>query len=264
MAYTEAEAKEKLFEALKIIRDHPDMGEEWLSNILPTLIKGYRPADYLYKPDETLVSRIKDYQAWCQTQAGEDPGQLMEEIALLAFKCLRGWSDIKSYQSYAPQHDLVISGSELDWISFILYLSPSWQYHTIVVEAKNYSEKIDDQIFSRLCSILLNVFENSSNLGVFFTRLGATGFPDDVDGIVQHRQRGLRDSQATQIIFHAKTEKCVIVFTHNDILKLGEPGALPRLLEAKIRAIEEYTGLPPRFDEEWKEIDLPDHLKKHM
>jgi hypothetical protein len=263
MPLSESETKAMLFEALKMVQALPG-GEDWLQNILPVILQGYRPADYFYKPDKTLLERIEDYKKWCETREGEDPGQLMEEIALLAFKCLRGWSDIKSYQSYAPQHDLVISGVDLEWVGFISLLRPNFQGRTIVVEAKNLSEKIDDQIFSRLCSILLNVFAESADIGVFFSRLGATGFPDDQNDRNHIRQRGLRDAQATQIIFHAKTGKSVVVFTNNDILKLVEPGALPRLLESKIRAIEEFSGLPLRFDEEWKEIDLPAHLKKYL
>jgi predicted nuclease of predicted toxin-antitoxin system len=262
MAYPEDEIKEKLFGAIKMAQE--SLGSDWLEQNLSPLVKGFRSADYLYKPDEALTQRIEDYKTWCQTQEGEDPGQLMEEIAFLAFRCLRGWTDIKSYQSYAAQYDLVISGTDIDWMSFIAFMRSNWKCRTIVVEAKNISEKINDQIFSRLCGILQNVFEHSSDLGVFFTRLGATGFPDDSSDIEASRQRVLRDAQTTQIIFHAKTGKCVIVLTHNDILKLVEPGALPILLEAKIRAIEEYTGLPVRFEEDWKEIDLPVHLKRFM
>ena len=74
----------------------------------------------------------------------------------------------------------------------------------------------------------------------------------------------MRYAHATQVIFHAKTEKYVVVLTQRDIQELVNPGALPRILEASIRAVEEGTGLPIEFNEAWEEIDLPPHLSQYM
>ena len=104
--------------------------------------------------------------------------------------------------------------------------------------------------------------KNNGNKQPKFGQLFHVIKPNDLQNEAS-RKRKLNDAQATQVIFHAKTGKCVIVFTHRDILKLKNPGALPRLLEAKIRNIEEFTGLPIEFDEDLKEIDLPAHLKRH-
>jgi hypothetical protein len=264
MSYTESEAKKLLFQAIKVVQDHPDLGAGWLVHNFSTLVHGYRIDDYLYEPDEALVSRIGEYNRWCQDQQGEDPGQLMEEIAFLAFRCIRGWNAVKSYQSYAAQHDLVISGSDSDWKALMEYLHLDWKYRTIVVEAKNLSEIIDDKQFSRLCGILQNIFKETCKLGVFFSRFGASGFPEENRKQQPSRQRSISNALATQIIFHAGTGKFVVVLEDRDIQNLVQPGALPRILEAKIRAVEEWTGLPIEFDGEWKEIDLPTHLLQHM
>ena len=157
MSYTESEAKELLFDALKIVEKHSDLGEDWLKQNLPPLVEGWRPPDYLYKPDETLISRIDEYNQWCASRQEEDPGKLMEEIAFLAFRCLKGYSSVKSYQSYAPQLDLVISGSDVDWRTLMEYLHLGWSHRTILIEAKNLNEKVNVEQFSRLCSILENL-----------------------------------------------------------------------------------------------------------
>ncbi len=101
-------------------------------------------------------------------------------------------------------------------------------------------------------------------LAVLFTHKGATGFPEPTSTGKQTRQRALRDAQATQVIFHARTQKYVVVLAEDDIKQLDQPGALPKILYAKMRAVEFWTGLPLEFDEEWQEIDLPRHLAQHM
>jgi hypothetical protein len=264
MGMIEAELISALYESIKQIRDNPNLGEHWLEENLPGYVKGFPPNEYLYQPDKALLKRLEDYERWCQTKKGEDPGKLMEEIAYLGFRGLKGWDGIKCYQSYAAQHDLVITGSEYDWRLLIEYLHLDWIQRTIIVEAKNTDEKVNDQQFSRLCGILQNKFETTGSLGVFFTRNGATGFSDGNEGKEQVRRRVLRDAQATQVLFHAKTKKFVVVFVHEDIQSLKEPGSLPRLLEAKIRAVEEWTGLSIEFSEDYKEIDLPEHMAQYL
>ena len=131
---------------------------------------------------------------------------------------------------------------------------------TFVVEAKNIQDKVTDQQFSRLCSVVQFKFDVTCSLGIFFSRLGATGFPTKNT----QRQRSLRDSRATQVLFHAKTRIFVVVLDHDDILQLDQIGALPRVLEAKIKDVEEVSGLSLDINPNWNEIDLPPHLKKHL
>jgi hypothetical protein len=218
----------------------------------------------LYDPDEALRQRLSEYAAWCDGNSVEDAGNLMEELAFLAFQCLQGHNSMKSYWSFSAQHDLVISGGSALWDLLMDYLHLEKSGRSILIEAKNLSEtkhstgKIDDHQFSRVCGILQNKFVSTAHLGVFFSRHSATGFP-------KHGQtlKHLHDAQATQLIFHALTKKFVVVLDDDDIRRLGEPGALPRLLEAKIREIEAWTGRPIEFTDNWEEVLLPPHLAQH-
>lgn len=269
---TESEARQLLIEGVRELLADLGLDEGMLISCLPELIYTWHIESLFYEPDQSLVSRIHDYNEWCQNPEDEDPGKLMEEIAYLAFRCLQGKSSIKSYQSFAPQIDLSVTGSSPIWSKLIEYLHLPGTHRTIVIEAKNLGAatsrsrgRVTDAQFSRLCSILQNQFGGTSELGVFVTRFGATGFPRTAPpGQRTIRRRGLRDAQATQIVFHAKTSKYVVVLDHNDIQKLVDPGALPRILEAKIRAVEEWTGLPVEFDQEWQQVDLPAHLNKYL
>lgn len=225
------------------------------------LFENYSLDENIYRPDNRLLERINDYEDLCAGRHVEDPGKLMEEITFLAFRCISGIEVFKSFQSYAPQHDLVVSGSTPHWIFFIKYLQLDMENRTIVIEAKNEATPVSDSQFSRLCSIIQNKFPNC-RLGVFVARKGASGFPLRGRGN-QIRQRTLTNARATQLLFRAMTNKYVVILDHNDILLLREQGSLPRLLEAKIRDIDEASGIPLTFDEDWKEIDLPSHLAKY-
>ena len=176
---------------------------------------------------------------------------------------VQGFNSVKSYQSYAAQLDLVITGSDIDWRALMEYLHLNWQRRIIVIEAKNLENRVDDKQFARLCGILEHMFSDTAALGVFFSRYGASGFPNSDER--SNRARVLRDAQATQVIFHARTNKFVIVLDHEDILQLSKPGALPKILEAKIRNVEEWTGLPSdSVDSEFCVVDLPSHLRRYM
>ena len=258
------------------------IGEEGLVADFLEIMEHWMLVEKMYQPDDVLKSRIREYEMWCEAKEkeakegktkkrkkdktdeddGEDAGRLMEEIALLAMRCLRGYESVVSYQSYPAQIDLLISGSTANWVMLMRYLHLDTSYRAIVIEAKNLSKRVDDKQFSRFCYHLQNTFISTAQLGVFFTRFGATGFPTaTADPTKESRQRTIRDAQATQIIFHAITKKFVIVLDHNDILKLGEPGYLPRVFEAKIREIEQWSGLetgPINL------IDLPSHLAKYF
>ena len=222
--------------------------------------EGWDWADDLYEPDDALIRRIGDYNLWKKTRAGEDPGQLMEEISYLAFRRLRDFSSIQSYQSYSVQHDLVVSGAGGLWLILLFRLGLPLSHRTIVAEAKNLDEKVDDAQFSRLCFTLQNKFDSQCCLGVIVSRLGATGFPDlDNPG----SKRLLRDAYATQVLFHAKTGKYVVVLDDSDIQRLTEVGGLAKVLGAKIRAVEEAGHLPVPEDGSWQQVSLPAHLAKY-
>jgi hypothetical protein len=229
------------------------------------ILEGFDYPELLYDPDETLLARIADYNEWLETQEGEDPGKLMEEIAYLAFRCLRGRNSMKSFQSYGPQHDLVVSGSSPKWNLFMRYLHLPLTGRTILVEAKNLADSVSDSQFSRLCAIIHTKYREIAHLGVFFTRNGASGFPTRPDTEnPAGRQRSLKNARATQVIFHAMSGKFVIVLDDEDLQQLVKKGALPRILEAKIRDVEEASGLSLRFDGDGAETDLPSHLSQYL
>jgi len=220
---------------------------------------------YLYDPDETLLDRIADYNEWLETREGEDSGKLMEEIAYLAFRCLKGWGSMKSFQSYASQHDLVVSGSSAKWDILIEYLHLPLTGRTILIEAKNLDKSVSDSQFSRLCAIIHAKYRETVHLGVFFTRNGASGFPTRPHSENRAvRQRSLQNARATQVIFHALSGKFVVVLEDEDLQQLVKKGALPRILEAKIRDVEDASGLSFQFDEDGTETDLPSHLSQYL
>jgi len=264
MNHTKDRAREILLEAVEQVRTKFGWSAGRIKAELFTILPGWEYDEYLYTPDETLGTRIADYKQWRETRTGEDPGELMEEIACLAFRCLKGWSSMKSFQSYGPQHDLVISGSSPAWGLFMEYLHLPPTGRTILVEAKNQDDRVSDSQFSRLCSIVGTKYRETAHLGVFFTRNGASGFPTGADpDSSEVRQRSLKDARATQVIFHAATRKFVVVLEDGDLQRLTEVGALPRILEAKIRDVEDTAGLPPQFNENGTETDLPPHLSQY-
>lgn len=245
--------------------DH-DISPGTVTANLPRILGNYDLPQFLYKPDKKLQDRLKDFENWLEgAVTHEKPGELLEEIALLAFKNLKGWDSIKSFQSYTAQHDLVISGSNSsNWWLLIAYLHLPVNGRSVVVECKNTDNGITDEVFTRLCSLLHTKFGETCHLGVFLSRSGATGFPESDRANRSLRQRKLSDARASQVLFHAKTKKFVIVLDLPDIMLLGEEGALPRILEAKVRDLEDAAGLPLNFEDNWVEVDLPAHLQRWM
>lgn len=273
MALPEDDIRDLLLDGLGEARN-AGWNDGKIAEELLTLLNEYDFPNYVYKPDQKLKATVAEYKQWCQDLANAEAtknrqqlkvlknraGTLMEELVFLAFNCLEGKESIKSFQSYSAQHDLVISGSKPNWILLVEMLHLPPESRTFVVEAKNTQDKVNDPQFSRLCSVLQFKFDVTCSLGIFFSRLGAAGFPERNT----RRQRLLRDSRATQALFHAKTKKFVVVLDHDDILQLDQPGSLPRILEAKIRDVEEASGLPLDLDPIWNETDLPSHLQKHI
>ena len=218
----------------------------------------------LYDPSLSLKRLIASYNSIFDPISGGktkvayttgDAGKIMEQIAYLAFRCLKGLEVFKSFRSAESQIDLVITIDPLSLLSFTLPLKTN----KIIVEAKNEDEAISVKSFSRLAALLTYKYSDQSRLGIFFARKGASGFPQHG----QPRQRTLNDSRAIQVIYHAKTDKYLIVFDHDDIQLLQQPGALIRLIRSKISDVEDLSGIDLEYDGNVEELDdLPPHLAK--
>lgn len=272
---TEDEARNILFESMQTVKAETGWDDGQIAEVISEMTSTYDYYDSIYVPDEELIEKIQEYQLWFDEwneatrkrdqkhlkQLNQAAGYLMEELACLAFRCLKGFDSIKSFQSYAPQYDLIISGSTPAWFMLIKLLHIPDTSRTIIVEVKNTKDPVSDAQFSRLCSVISSKLDTTCSLGVFFTRSGASGFPSSGQN---SRQRALQNSRATQVIFHAKTKKFVVVLEHSEIKGLAERGTLPRMLEAKIRDVEEASGLLLNFEENWIEIDLPPHLAQYF
>lgn len=223
-------------------------------------------ASYLYVVDHRLEKHIEELKNCLselngkeclqdrKVQLRRECGTLMEQIAYLTLNGLRGVDTFKSFQSAGPQYDLLASGDNPHWLTLckIFYLSP--EYRDILVEAKARESKVTDQQFSRICNVI-SINLRNVGMGIFFTLSGATGFPDDP----KKRQRSLKDAKLRQVLFHAQTDKKVIVFDAQDIFSLWKNGSFPLLVIRKIRDLTENTGLPVR-PIEIEEIDLPKHI----
>ncbi|MBS4059422.1 MAG: hypothetical protein KG029_03395 [Bacteroidetes bacterium] len=216
--------------------------------------------EILQDPAPELQGRLRDYFEWYDGKREENPGELLEEVAYLLFKSLRGAENIRSYRSFAAQHDLVVDGSSVAWQILMTYLHLPKSGRSIIVECKNEKTTISDQQFSRLCGILQNKFETTAHLGVFISRKTAAGFPEG-----KRKKISLSEARATQVIFHAKTQKFVIVVAHKDLEKIFMGLPFPKILEAKISEVEAAYGTEISFDDDsWEqETKLPSHLEKY-
>jgi hypothetical protein len=219
-------------------------------------------ASYLYIVDKKLPEYLDHLREFTQSERitpvnRQKGGKLLEQIAYLVFRGLRGFESIKSFQSAGPQYDLVINGDDSAWLTVCKILYLKTEARSIVIEAKATQATLPDKQFSRLCHIM-NLSLQSSGLGIFFTLNGATGFPRGTTS----RQRKISDSRLCQVLFYAKTGKSIIVLDKDDILGLGENGSLIRMITRKIRDISELSGLPTTSPGQPIATDLPHHLKQ--
>jgi len=212
----------------------------------------------IMRPSPILDKRLDEYFEWCAGSRDENAGELLEEIAYLLFQSLVGVGNIRSFQSYAPQHDLVVDGESKNWTLLMKYLHLPESGRSVIVECKNQKKSIDDQQFSRLCSLLQNKFHDLSHLGVFISHTPAAGFPRK-----EKRERSLRDARATQALFHAQTGKYVVVIDHDNLIQIRKGANIAKILDAKIREVEASSGIALEFNEKWEEITLPAHLAKY-
>ncbi len=220
-------------------------------------------ATYLYIADRRLSNYIDELKEFTQLEnptlsESRKGGELLEQITFLVFQGLKG-ATLKSFQSAGPQYDLLVSGDQSAWLHVcnLLYLKENQR--GIVVEAKATKQRLPDKQFARLCSIMELNLSSIVGLGVFFTLNGAAGFPQRGSS----QQRAIRDCRLRQVLFHAKTQKLIVVLDKDDIFELGKNGTLIQILVRKIRDLCELSGLPtPPVDEPKEMIDLPNHLKQ--
>jgi len=245
---SQSELVEQLIKTLELL-DKDDPASDKLASYL--YIADQKLAEYLAKLQEfTLLKNPTQVQS-------RNAGELLEQIAYLVFRGLMGSTSFKSFQSAGPQYDLLISGDQHNWLAVCKLLYLRENQRGIVIEAKATKDALPDKHFARLCSIMELNLSNTVGLGVFFTLKGATGFPKSGDP----RQRSISNCRLRQVIFHAKTQKTIVVLDQNDIFELSKNGTLIEILVRKIRDVSELSGLPNPPIEETKEIDLPEHLK---
>ena len=216
---------------------------------------------YLYKSDDKLPDFLDKLKIYTELQNPTRPqtqeaGKLLEQIVFLLFKGLKGGQSIKSFQSAGPQYDLLVSGDDIAWKGVCKTLYLEWDKRNIVVEAKATREPLPHKQFARLCSIMEHHLTNAG-LGIFVTLNGASGFPKRGDS----RQRKVTDCRLTQVVFHAKTNKIIVVLDKEDLLELTKNGSLIEVLTRKIRDLSELSGLPTVPTENYQETDLPPHLQ---
>lgn len=220
-------------------------------------------ASYLYTVDKRLPYYLEKFAKLLQLEKPnrsqlQESGKLLEQVVYLAFCGLKGATSFKSFQSAGPQYDLLVSGDNVKWLAVCKMLYLDINRRDIVVEAKAKNSRLPDKDFARLCSIM-NLNLTGAGLGVFFTLRGATGFPNRDDLI---RKRAIRDCRLRQVLFHAQTQKSIIVLDKEDIFELNKNASLIQILIRKIRDLHELSGLPITPINQFKEMDLPGHLKE--
>ena len=259
MSFSETELIESLLKTLDQLREHKVYNDSSISKL----------ANYFYIPNEKINNLLSELQRLIEISKNPTErrkirgfnnviGRILEQIAFLGFKGLKGVSILKSFQSAGPQYDLIASGNDEQWLSICNQFLGDNRLYDIVIEAKATQSKVNDQQFARLCSILQHNLFSSSGMGIFFTLNGATGFPNKD---TKRRQNALQSARLRQVLFMAQCNKPILVFDLDDILSLDKKGSLFKLILQKIRDIEQQSGvyLPPDIDEPF-ECDLPSHL----
>lgn len=257
---TKDELSDETFEAFKLVSG--ELGSR--SRFSRTgLAKQFDFFKKLYKPSDELKKLINRYYTPSKTLTTKQKGELLEEVVFLAFKCLEGVKDISSFTSFDSQLDLVVTGTAInEWEVLCKILGlPIDKSKKIIVEAKNHKKKIDSSIFSRLCFILDHRHTEQCSLGIIFSTSGASGFPKRGGN-----QTSLKSARATQVLFHARSNKYVVVFDKEDIRDLAKDGALIEILNTKIEDVENVFGNTLKHDFDLNDIgnrsSLPPHLRK--
>ncbi len=232
---------------------------------ISALRKGGTPQDraqiypLYYVPDPRIAGLIDEIRKYRKKSKPTDPerqqaGYTLEKIAILAFASVTGSDSRKSFPSAGGQYDLILRGSNADWLG-VLELLGLKKGQSVVLEAKATKAKVSHATFSRLCSIMAFNLPNSSAMGVFFTLNGASGFP--VPG--KPPKRAIGQARLQQALFHARRRKPIIVFRWEDIEQLTKKGSLLQLIDDKIVDLEELSGLSLKRVN-GKETALPSYL----
>ncbi|ANV83714.1 hypothetical protein AWQ21_04555 [Picosynechococcus sp. PCC 7003] len=223
---------------------------------------------HFYEPHEILTELLLEFKNFLESQYSspeekQNAGYLLEKIAILSFGSLKGYNNLKAYQSMSAQYDLLISGNSPEWESLFSILRIDDLPKGILLEAKATNGKINDSQFSRLCSLIDHNFSKSVGLGIFFSINSLSGLPEERE----QRLRKASDGYLKQIIFYCKTKIPIIVLDKEDILQLDKPGSLIKILDRKIRELEEMTGtkiepiqskvidIPPKFNDVLKWLE---------
>lgn len=217
-------------------------------------------AAFLYDPAPRIAQYVKKVKRYLKKKnvSGAEARQMgydLEEMAMLAFGSLRGWTEIMSWESAGPQIDLEIVGSDVDWGALAKYLlMPSAL--ALMVESKATKDPVGDPEFARLAAIIDHNCRQTVGLGVFFTLNGASGFPERGKA-----KNLLGDAWLRQALFHARTGLPIVVLDHVDLIELAKPGALVRLLRGKIMDLERLGGLGTAPTVAAQREELPKRLK---
>lgn len=237
--------------------------EEYLATLQNAieLIQDERARDSLlpalYTPDTRITPLLEELSAFAakatSTQAERQrAGIVLEKITYLAFRGLAGHDVIKSYRSVGPQIDLLVNGSTGIWRLICETIRIDVQKRGVLVEAKARKQPVGDKDFARLCAMLTSA-ETSCGLGVFFSIRGATGFRTG-------ERAALRYARLRQVLYYARSRVPIVVLDLAELQKLSAPGALVRLLEQKVRDIEELAIAMPEAAV-CVEVELPEHLQ---
>ena len=117
--------------------------------------------NWLYTTDSRLGTYLEDLKVFLNLnkptkKQKQEAGYLLEKILVLAFMGLRGYSEIKNFQSASHQYDLLISGDNAEWdiICDRLYLRDTKIISSIVALLPRQKRQ---QILSLVLSLLVCV-----------------------------------------------------------------------------------------------------------
>ena len=222
----------------------------------------------IYNPDVRLTDWVQELEAYDSKKTSPNKteqmraGNLLEGIALASLYGIQGVSSLKSYRSSDAQHDLLVVGNSMFWMSFCDYCHIDRIKRGILVEAKAHRKPVSSLQFSRVCSnIDHTTLIGLVSLGIIFSLRGASGFPNRDAGTVT-----LRDARLRQAVFYLVTKIPIIVFNIYDIKQLSMPGSLPDIVERKVRELFEQSGQILSKGENHCpiEINLPNHLQEFL
>ncbi|MGB2927123.1 MAG: hypothetical protein WBB82_17625 [Limnothrix sp.] len=240
--------------------------KELLESLQKCKEKGINTVDlfstYHYVPDKFLKKLLAKFSGFVSDtkpsdKEKQDAGYLLEQIAILSFGSLQGWNNLKSYQSAGAQYDLLMSGSSPEWDTIFSLLNLEGLPKGFLLEAKATQSPISDSQISRLSSLVSHNFEKTVGVGIFFSINSISGFPKKIG----ERHRKASDGFLKQIIFYCKTGIPIIVFDKDDILQLDKKGSLLKILDRKIREIEEMTGTKIEVEDP-EIIDIPNKFSE--